>query len=72
MRRRSHSNRGNNDANQQVSVSRAEAVLHFAQQDISGRRMQVQGFGEDYPRFDNRTQDGRADNDRVEIIFEMD
>jgi outer membrane protein OmpA-like peptidoglycan-associated protein len=64
--------RGPADTNQGTSLARAEAVEdYFAQHDVRGRRMEVEGYGEDYPRYDNRSPDGRANNDRAEIVFKF-
>ncbi|MEM7104740.1 MAG: OmpA family protein [Bacteroidota bacterium] len=59
---------GNAYSNLALSNRRAEAVmLYFIAKGVSGKRIDVQGFGELKPISDNTTQDGRRKNRRVEI-----
>lgn len=65
--------RGSDDTNMALSQARADEVQDwFLQRNIRGSRISTGGFGEAVPRFDNRTEGGRADNDRVEIVFLVD
>ncbi|MCB9507601.1 MAG: OmpA family protein [Myxococcales bacterium] len=62
--------RGADDANMALSQTRANAVQdYFLDRGVRGSRISTAGFGEAAPRFDNRTDGGRADNDRVEVVF---
>jgi outer membrane protein OmpA-like peptidoglycan-associated protein len=62
--------RGSSENNMALSQTRSSEVQdYFLQRAISASRLSTAGFGEEAPRFDNRTDGGRADNDRVEIIF---
>lgn len=62
--------RGSDETNMALSQTRADEVQDwFVQRSIRSSRISTAGFGETAPRFDNRSDAGRADNDRVEIIF---
>lgn len=62
--------RGSGENNMALSQTRANEVQDYLlQRAVSADRMSTAGFGEEAPRFDNRTDGGRADNDRVEIVF---
>lgn len=62
--------RGESDVNMNLAQARADEVQNwFLQRSIRGSRLTTAAFGEDAPRFDNRSSGGRADNDRVEIVF---
>lgn len=53
-----------------LSQTRADTVQnYFLQRGIPNRRLSTAGHGADQPVFDNRTEDGRANNNRVEVIF---
>ncbi|WP_146158439.1 OmpA family protein [Enhygromyxa salina] len=53
----------------QPSRRRAEAVRDYLiHQGIDPQRLQAVGYGEDRPRADNRTAEGRALNRRVELV----
>ena len=59
---------GADDVNEQLSLERAQAVASVLQ--LGGVRrtnMQLKSLGEDQPRADNSTQEGRDLNRRVEI-----
>jgi len=56
--------------NQQLSERRAEAVREaLMDRGISRARIEVQGFGEQYPVATNETSAGRQQNRRVEIVI---
>lgn len=62
--------RGSEETNMALSQTRADEVQDwFLQRSVRGSRLNTAGFGEAVPRFDNRTDAGRSDNDRVEIVF---
>ena len=61
---------GGGEHNQVLAVRRAQAVADFLiAQGLAGERVQVQGFGADYPIADNATREGRQLNRRTEIIL---
>ncbi|MCS7162019.1 MAG: OmpA family protein [Bacteroidia bacterium] len=56
--------------NQNLSQRRAEAVRQFLiDQGIAARRITARGYGATRPIAPNTTEDGRARNRRVEILF---
>jgi outer membrane protein OmpA-like peptidoglycan-associated protein len=62
--------RGNDAYNMNLSQRRAESVkTYLVGQSVAADRMQPQGFGETQPIADNRTEQGRAQNRRVEFII---
>ena len=59
---------GSDSYNLDLSRRRAEAVrAHLVMRGVSGARIATIGYGEQYPRADNSTEEGRALNRRVEI-----
>lgn len=59
---------GSDEYNQALSLQRAEAVrAYLASHGIAASRMTVQGFGESSPVATNDTDEGRAQNRRVEL-----
>lgn len=61
-------NVGSDQANFDLSIQRAETVANYmAGQQVNPRRLSLQGFGEARPIASNATEDGRAQNRRVEI-----
>lgn len=59
---------GSDSYNLDLSRRRAEAVrAHLVMRGVSGARIATIGYGEQYPRADNTTEEGRALNRRVEI-----
>lgn len=60
--------RGTDDYNQRLSERRAEAVVDYLSRlGVSPSRLQPQGFGESRPVASNHTEEGRAQNRRVEL-----
>lgn len=58
------------DYNQQLSERRAEAVRNALMlESIEPSRVELQGFGEQYPVASNDTSSGRQQNRRVEIVI---
>ncbi len=59
---------GSRDHNVKLSAERAASVRsYFEQHGIDGNRMVSKGFGPDKPIADNTSEEGRAQNRRVEI-----
>ena len=65
-------NLGSDDYNQNLSLRRARNVKYFLIENfaISPERLIVKGFGENRPRADNNTMNGREGNRRVEFVRE--
>jgi OmpA-OmpF porin, OOP family len=62
-------NVGTPASNKALSEQRAKAVLDaVVKQGVAANRMTALGWGQDKPVADNRTEDGRAKNRRVEIV----
>ncbi|MGN6525502.1 MAG: OmpA family protein [Burkholderiaceae bacterium] len=60
---------GNSTDNANLSERRAEAVARvFQQEGVPATNLYFQGAGETLPIADNRTEEGRAQNRRVEIV----
>ena len=56
-------------ANKTLSEARAASVVKMLVQDkVEARRLQSKGFGGEMPVADNRSEDGRAKNRRVELV----
>jgi len=63
-------NSGSESYNQALSQRRAQAVASYLQaQGVQPVRLQVSGYGEMRPIADNATEQGRAQNRRVEITL---
>ena len=59
---------GTDAYNQKLSVRRADAVKKYlVSKGIADSRIQIEGKGESQPVADNKTDDGRAKNRRVQI-----
>lgn len=63
-------NVGNEEDNLQLSRERAFAVkMYLKEKGIDGDRMKAKGFGEENPVSSNETEEGRAQNRRVELTI---
>jgi OmpA-OmpF porin, OOP family len=62
-------NTGNTAANKTLSNARAKAVAEaIAAAGISSDRLEPAGYGQERPVADNKTEEGRAKNRRVELV----
>jgi outer membrane protein OmpA-like peptidoglycan-associated protein len=62
-------NVGNPKSNKTLSDERAKAVVAaIVSQDIDAKRLSALGHGQDKPIADNKTEEGRAKNRRVELV----
>ena len=62
--------KGSLSYNQTLSESRASSVADYLYtKGISSSRVNIKGFGETVPKYDNETADGRALNRRVEFLI---
>lgn len=64
-------NKGKKTKNQKLSVARAEAVIgYLSSTGVAGPRMVGRGYADDRPVADNKNEDGRKQNRRVEVQIE--
>lgn len=64
-------NMGDGEANQSLSVQRAQAVIgHLFLEGVETERLQAVGFGAKRPVADNATEEGRAKNRRIEFVVQ--
>lgn len=62
-------NVGTPDANMKLSQERAQAVMAaLAQRGVGADRLTAKGYGQTAPVADNRSEEGRAKNRRVELV----
>ncbi len=62
--------KGADSYNQALSERRAKAVSDYLLASrIDGARITTKGFGESMPKYDNETEEGRAQNRRVEFLI---
>jgi len=62
--------KGTEAYNSFLSELRAGAVSgYLATKGISDDRVKIKGFGESMPKYDNRTEEGRSQNRRVEFLI---
>lgn len=62
--------RGSEAYNQTLSERRAGAVSSYlASRGINNTRLSTKGFGETMPKYDNDSEEGRAQNRRVEFLI---
>ena len=61
---------GNSDANLRISQQRADAVLNaLVSLGVDAGRVTSVGMGQDFPIASNDSEDGRAQNRRVDVIL---
>jgi outer membrane protein OmpA-like peptidoglycan-associated protein len=62
--------KGSATYNQNLSVQRASRVASYLKgMDVAASRIEVKGFGESLPKYMNDTEQGRAQNRRVEFLI---
>ncbi len=61
---------GADDRNQKLSIERANAVKNYLiSQGIEANRLKTKGFGKSQPLIDDKTEEARSQNRRVEILI---
>jgi outer membrane protein OmpA-like peptidoglycan-associated protein len=64
--------KGSDEYNQRLSERRAAAVMNYLEdQGVGGSRITARGYGESMPVASNDTEDGRAENRRVELSIKV-
>ena len=62
--------KGSEAYNQDLSLQRTRKVSYYLiDNDINSNRLTVKGFGETLPKYENDTENGRAQNRRVEFLI---
>ena len=61
-------NVGNASANKTLATGRAASVNTLVQAGVDSKRLQSRGFGSEAPVADNRSEERRAKNRRVELV----
>lgn len=62
--------KGTEEYNQALSEKRAKSVSDYLiVNKIASARVTIKGFGETVPKYDNETEEGRAQNRRVEFLI---
>jgi len=62
--------KGSEAYNQDLSVQRTRKVSYYlTDKGINSSRLTVKGFGETLPKYENDTENGRAQNRRVEFLI---
>ena len=62
--------KGSTSYNQKLSEQRASTVSYYlAGKGIAASRLKIIGFGENLPKYTNDTEDGQAQNRRVEFLI---
>jgi outer membrane protein OmpA-like peptidoglycan-associated protein len=62
--------KGSESYNQTLSEQRAGAVsIYLFNNGIANNRIRTKGFGENMPKYDNNTENGRSQNRRVEFLI---
>jgi len=63
-------NTGTSSLNQSLSERRAASVKNYlAMSGVSASRLTIKGYGEDYPKYSNETEDGRMQNRNVQFLI---
>lgn len=64
--------KGSDEYNQRLSERRAAAVMNYLEdRGVGGSRMTARGYGESMPVASNDTEEGRAENRRVELSIKV-
>jgi outer membrane protein OmpA-like peptidoglycan-associated protein len=62
--------KGSQAYNEKLSIERSKAVSDYLiSNDIAADRLTIVGYGETMPKYDNDTEEGRAQNRRVEFLI---
>lgn len=63
-------NRGSKAANERLSDRRAKSVMNYLlRQGVEAPRLSAEGFGPNVPIAENKTEEGRSQNRRVEFVI---